>query len=81
MSTTAGTVGTALVTGATHGIGRAAALGDDAPMMSMIRTTADGRPGQPEDIAYAALFLASDEARYINGENLVVDGGATVILG
>jgi len=36
--------------------------------MSMIRTTADGRPGQPEDIAYAALFLASDEARYINGE-------------
>jgi NAD(P)-dependent dehydrogenase (short-subunit alcohol dehydrogenase family) len=44
-------------------------------------TTADGRPGQPEDIAYAALFLASDEARFINGENLVVDGGATVILG
>ncbi len=56
-------------------------LGDDAPMMSMVRTTADGRPGQPEDIAYAALFLASDEARFINGENLVVDGGATVILG
>ena len=50
-------------------------------MMSMIRTTADGRPGQPEDIACAALFLASDEARYINGENLVVDGGATVIFG
>ena len=43
-------------------------LGDDAPMMSMVRTTADGRPGQPEDIAYAALFLASDEARFINGE-------------
>ncbi|HJY51254.1 MAG TPA: SDR family oxidoreductase [Stellaceae bacterium] len=58
-----------------------ASITDDAPMMSMVRTTADGRPGQPEDIAYAALFLASDEARYINGENLVVDGGATVILG
>ena len=43
-------------------------LGDDAPMMSMVRTTADGRPGQPEDIAYAALFLASDEARFINGK-------------
>ncbi|HEY2128018.1 MAG TPA: SDR family oxidoreductase [Streptosporangiaceae bacterium] len=56
-------------------------LGDDAPMMSMVRTTADGRPGQPEDIAYAALFLASDEARFTNGEYLVVDGGATVILG
>jgi NAD(P)-dependent dehydrogenase (short-subunit alcohol dehydrogenase family) len=32
-------------------------------------------------LPYAALFLASDEARFINGENLVVDGGATVILG
>jgi NAD(P)-dependent dehydrogenase (short-subunit alcohol dehydrogenase family) len=56
-------------------------LGDDAPFMSMIRTSAAGKPGQPEDIAYAALYLASDEARYVNGENLVVDGGATVILG
>lgn len=56
-------------------------LGDKAPMMSMIRTTFDGRPGRPEDIAYAALFRASDEARWINGENLVVDGGSTVILG
>ena len=45
------------------------------------QTTADGHPGQPEDIAYAALFLASDEARFVNGGNLVVDGGATVILG
>jgi meso-butanediol dehydrogenase/(S,S)-butanediol dehydrogenase/diacetyl reductase len=56
-------------------------LGETAPFMSMIRTTAAGKPGQPEDIAYAALFLASDEARFVNGENLVVDGGATVILG
>ena len=38
-------------------------IGDDAPMMSMVRTTADGRPGQPEDLAYAALFLASDNVR------------------
>jgi meso-butanediol dehydrogenase / (S,S)-butanediol dehydrogenase / diacetyl reductase len=56
-------------------------LGDDAPFMSMIRTTSRGEPGQPVDVAYAALFLASDEARYVNGENLVVDGGATVLLG
>lgn len=33
------------------------------------------RFGRPEDIAYAALFLASDEAAHISGHNLVVDGG------
>jgi 3-oxoacyl-[acyl-carrier protein] reductase len=34
-----------------------------------------GRAGQPADIAGAALFLVSDEAAWINGETLVVDGG------
>lgn len=33
--------------------------------------------GQPEDIANAALFLASDAAEFITGHTLVVDGGAT----
>lgn len=34
-----------------------------------------GSMGEPEDVAEAALFLASDEARYINGVCLPVDGG------
>lgn len=33
------------------------------------------RDGQPEDVADAALFLASEEASYISGTNLSVDGG------
>jgi len=35
------------------------------------------RAGQPEDIANAALFLASDASQFITGHTLVVDGGAT----
>ena len=35
-----------------------------------------GRAGQPTDIARAALFLVSEEAAWVNGETLVVDGGA-----
>jgi 3-oxoacyl-[acyl-carrier protein] reductase len=34
-----------------------------------------GRFGTPEEVAYAVAFLVSDEAAYINGQTLVVDGG------
>ena len=40
-----------------------------------------GRVGQPEDIAAAVCFLAADEAAFVNGANLVVDGGLTAGMG
>jgi NAD(P)-dependent dehydrogenase (short-subunit alcohol dehydrogenase family) len=47
---------------------RAAAAGD-VPL---------GRTGEPEDVANAVLFLASDEAAWVTGHALVVDGGYTM---
>jgi NAD(P)-dependent dehydrogenase (short-subunit alcohol dehydrogenase family) len=40
-----------------------------------------GKMGDAWDVAYAALFLASDEARYVTGAGLVVDGGLTCQVG
>jgi 3-oxoacyl-[acyl-carrier protein] reductase len=40
-----------------------------------IRRIVLGRPGKPEDVAGAVVFLASDEASYITGQVLAVDGG------
>jgi 3-oxoacyl-[acyl-carrier protein] reductase len=37
-----------------------------------------GKLGEPEDIGYAMLFLAGDEAKYITGQTIVVDGGQTL---
>jgi NAD(P)-dependent dehydrogenase (short-subunit alcohol dehydrogenase family) len=42
------------------------------------RTTPAGRIGDPEDIADVVVFLCSDLARFITGQNLVVDGGMTL---
>lgn len=36
-----------------------------------------GRVGEPEDIAYGVVYLASDEAKFITGTELVIDGGYT----
>ncbi|KAJ7552983.1 hypothetical protein O6H91_06G079700 [Diphasiastrum complanatum] len=49
-------------------------------MIAMLEPTTvlKGRFLQPEDVAQATLFLATDDAGYINGHNLAVDGGITV---
>ena len=37
-----------------------------------------GRIGTPEEVADTIVFLASDAARYVTGQELVVDGGLTI---
>ena len=39
-----------------------------------------GHMGTPEDVAHAALYLASDEAAYVTGTELIVDGGITAMI-
>lgn len=55
-------------------------LAPDHPMRSIARAIPLGRIGAPEDVARCALFLASDEAAYVTGANLVVDGGWSAVL-
>jgi NAD(P)-dependent dehydrogenase (short-subunit alcohol dehydrogenase family) len=50
----------------------------DYAALSAQKTPA-GRTGEPEEIATAVLFLASHDSSFVNAENLVVDGGFSLV--
>ena len=55
--------------------------GNEMLMKSFLQRVALGRVGEPEDIAAAAAFLASEDAGFITGVNLPVDGGVSASNG
>ncbi len=48
------------------------------PLNMKIKISPSGRPGEPEEVAKAIAFLASDESSYIHGASLAVDGGYSI---
>jgi 3(or 17)beta-hydroxysteroid dehydrogenase len=50
---------------------------DEAKYKTALSWHAMGRFGEPEDVAYGVLYLASDESKFLTGSELVIDGGWT----
>jgi 2-keto-3-deoxy-L-fuconate dehydrogenase len=58
---------------------RMAATGDaEAARRAFIARQLNGRLGTPEEVAAVAVLLASDEARFMTGANIVIDGGMSL---
>jgi NAD(P)-dependent dehydrogenase (short-subunit alcohol dehydrogenase family) len=55
------------------------ALINSPTLDALLRQMMIKRVGRPEDIAYCALFLASDEASWVTGADFAVDGGASAV--
>jgi 3-oxoacyl-[acyl-carrier protein] reductase len=53
-------------------------LADEEELKEMASLIPAGKIGIPDDIAYTMLFLASDQASYITGQTIIVDGGSTL---
>lgn len=59
--------------------GHVARFGEAEAYAKLGRQLPIGRIGEPEDVAYAVLFLASDESRFITGTEIVIDGGLSAM--
>jgi len=55
------------------------ALGEEEATLKLTRGIPMKRLGEPDDVAYAVLYLASDESRYVTAAELVIDGGACAV--
>lgn len=54
-------------------------LGEEEATRKLTRGIPMRRLGEPDDVAYAVLYLASDESRYVTAAELVLDGGACAV--
>ncbi|HKR16532.1 SDR family oxidoreductase [Rhizorhapis sp.] len=73
-----GQVRTAMMQGIIDRVGRDSNIGPEAAGKMFDAQIPLGCPQQPEDIAHAVLFLASDESRFVTGTQLIIDGGMTL---
>jgi NAD(P)-dependent dehydrogenase (short-subunit alcohol dehydrogenase family) len=48
-------------------------------MKKLARQVPLGRVGEPNDVAYAVLYLASDESKFVTGAELAIDGGISAM--
>jgi 3(or 17)beta-hydroxysteroid dehydrogenase len=58
-------------------MGQKAVLEADAEDLQLMAAGATGEMGEPEDVAWMVLFLASDESRHVSGSEMVVDNALT----
>jgi len=57
---------------------RQALESDSQRKQRILARTPMGRLGEPDDIGWAAVYLCSEQAKFVTGQQLVVDGGASV---
>ena len=55
------------------------AFGEDEAVKKLARQIPINRIGDPEDVAFAILYLASDESKYVTGTEIVLDGGLSAM--